>query len=49
MQGVDDVSESALTIQFKYTARPGNPGAIQNEAITRMLRILPEEGIEFSK
>jgi small-conductance mechanosensitive channel len=49
MQGVDDVSESALTIRFKFTARPGNPGAIQNEAITRMLRAFPQLGIEFAK
>jgi small-conductance mechanosensitive channel len=49
MQGIDDVSESALAIRFKFTSRPGNPGAIQNEAITRMLRTLPELGIEFAK
>jgi small-conductance mechanosensitive channel len=49
MQGIDDVSESALTIRFKFTARPGSPGTIQNEAITRMLRSFPEQGIEFAK
>ena len=49
-QGVDDVSESALTIRFKFTTRPGNPGAIQkNEAITRRLRTFPKFGIEFAK
>jgi small-conductance mechanosensitive channel len=49
MQGVDEVADNALVIRFKYKARPGNPGAIQNAAVTRMLRTLPTLGIEFAK
>ena len=49
MQGVDEVADNALVIRFKYKARPGNPGAIQNAAVTRMLRALPALGIEFAK
>lgn len=49
MQGVAEVADNALLIRFKFTARPGNPGMIQNEAMTRMLRTFPELGIEFAK
>lgn len=49
MQGVAEVADNALLIRFKFTARPGNPGMIQNEAVTRMLRTFPELGIEFAK
>jgi moderate conductance mechanosensitive channel len=49
MQGLDEVADNALVIRFKYKARPGNPGAIQNAAVTRMLRTLPTLGIEFAK
>jgi moderate conductance mechanosensitive channel len=49
MQGVADVTDSALVVRFKFTARPGNPNAIQNQAVTRLLRALPELGIELSQ
>jgi len=49
MQGVAEVADNALLIRFKFTARPGNPGMIQNEAVTRMLRNFPELGIDFAK
>jgi hypothetical protein len=49
MQGVDEVADNALVIRFKYKARPDNPGAIQNAAVTRMLRTLPTLGIEFDR
>jgi small-conductance mechanosensitive channel len=49
MQGVAEVADNALLIRFKFTARPGNPGMIQNEAVTRMLRTLPALGVEFAK
>jgi small-conductance mechanosensitive channel len=49
MQGVAEVADNALLNRFKFTARPGNPGMIQNEAVTRMLRTFPELGIEFAK
>ena len=49
MQGVADIVENAVLIRFKFTARPGNPGAIQREAVKRMYRTLPAMGIEFAK
>ena len=48
MQGIADVTKDALLVNFKFTARPGNPNAIQNQAVTRLLRALPELGIELS-
>jgi small-conductance mechanosensitive channel len=49
MQGVAEVADNALLIRFTFTARPGNPAMVQNEAVTRMLRTFPELGIEFAK
>jgi len=49
MQGVADIVENALLIRFKFTARPGNPAAIQREAVKRMFNTLPGMGIEFAK
>jgi len=49
MQGVSDITDNALLMRFKFTAKPGNPAAIQREAIKRMFRTFPELGIEFAK
>jgi len=49
MQGVADITDNALLVRFKFTARPGNPAAIQREAVKRMFRMFPELGIEFAK
>jgi small-conductance mechanosensitive channel len=49
MQGVADITDNALLIRFKFTAKPGNPAAIQREAIKRMFNTLPTLGIEFAK
>jgi len=49
MQGVADVAENAVLVRFKFTARPGNPAAIQREAVKRMFNTFPGMGIEFAK
>ena len=49
MQGVADIVDNALLIRFKFTAKPGNPAAIQREAVKRMFGTLPALGIEFAK
>ncbi|HTB38108.1 MAG TPA: mechanosensitive ion channel family protein [Reyranella sp.] len=49
MQGVADITDNALVIGFKFTAKPGNPAVIQREAIDRMFGAFPELGIEFAK
>ena len=48
MQGIADVDDNALIVRFKFTARPGNPAAIQREAVNRMFKVFPAEGIEFA-
>jgi small-conductance mechanosensitive channel len=49
MQGIAEVADNALVVRFKFVAQPGSPGKVQNEAVTRMLRVFPELGIEFAK
>jgi len=49
MQGVADIADNALLVRFKFTARPGNPAAIQREAVKRMFSVFPAAGIEFAK
>ena len=49
MQGVADITDNALLVRFKFTAKPGNPAVIQREAVKRMFRTFPELGIEFAK
>ena len=48
MQGIADVTANPLLVRFKFTSRPGNPNAIRNQALTRLLSTLPELGIELS-
>ena len=48
MQGVADITGSAILVRFKFTARPGNPAAIQREAIKRMFSTFPALGFEFA-
>lgn len=49
MQGIAEVADNALVVHFKLVAHPGNPASLQNEAIVRMLRAFPEQGIDFAK
>lgn len=48
MQGVAEITDTAMLVRFKFTARPGNPNAIQNKAVTRLLQALPDLGISLS-
>lgn len=41
MQGVGEIADNALVVRFKFKARPGNPGRIQDEIVHRMLRTFP--------
>ena len=47
MQGVVEINDHAQVVQFKFTARPGNPDAIRRDAMMRMVRALPDLGIAF--
>jgi small-conductance mechanosensitive channel len=49
MQGVVDITDNALLVRFKFTAKPGNPATIQREAVKRLFGTLPGLGIEFAK
>lgn len=49
MQGIEEVADNALVVRFKFVARPGNPNAVQNEAVVRLLKALPERGIAFAR
>ena len=49
MQGVVDITDNALLVRFKFTAKPGNPASIQREAVKRLFGTLPGLGIEFAK
>lgn len=48
MDAIADVSDNALAIRFKFMTRPGQSAAVQNEAVSRMLRTFPECGISFA-
>jgi small-conductance mechanosensitive channel len=48
MMGVADITDNALVIRFKFTARPSNPSAAQRNAIKRMFSVFPAAGIEFA-
>ncbi|WP_448950280.1 mechanosensitive ion channel family protein [Labrys neptuniae] len=48
MQGVFEIADNAIVIRFKFTVRPIKPTYIQREALKRLIRQLPEQGIEFS-
>jgi small-conductance mechanosensitive channel len=48
MQGVADITDSAIVVRFKFTVKPNKPSFIQREALKRMFRVFPETGIEFA-
>lgn len=48
MQGVADITDSAIVVRFKFTVKPSKPTFIQREALKRMFRTFPAEGIEFA-
>ncbi|QJP13636.1 mechanosensitive ion channel family protein [Starkeya sp. ORNL1] len=48
MQGVADITDSAIVVRFKFTVKPNKPSYIQREALKRMFRAFPEVGIEFA-
>jgi moderate conductance mechanosensitive channel len=48
MQGVTDIADNALVVRFKFTVRPSKPTFVYREALKRMFRKFPEEGLEFA-
>jgi moderate conductance mechanosensitive channel len=49
LQGVADVSETALILRFKFTVRPGKPTVVQRVLLKRMLAVFAENGIAFAR
>ena len=48
MQGVGEIADTALVVRFKFKARPGNPGRIQDEVVQRMLRTFPGLSLQMA-
>lgn len=49
VQGVKDVTDTALVVQFMFTALPRDPGEIERAARSRLLKAFKDEGIALSR
>lgn len=48
MQGIADLTETAIVARLKFTAKPGNPTHLRREALKRIHAALTEAGIELA-
>ncbi len=48
MQGIQDITDSAMVIRLKFTAKPKNPSLLQREALKRVYRALQEAGVALA-
>jgi small-conductance mechanosensitive channel len=48
MQGVADITDSAIVIRLKFTAKPNHASTLQREALKRVYRALNEAGVPFA-
>ena len=48
VHSVAEVADNALVVRFKMKTLPANSGAIQDRALRRMLKSMPELGIAFA-
>jgi moderate conductance mechanosensitive channel len=48
MQGIAEITENAVVVRFKFTARPVKPSWVQREYLKRMYRVFAEKGINFA-
>ena len=48
MRPITEVTETALVVRFKFTARPVKPSWIQREYLKRIYRVFTEKGITFA-
>lgn len=48
MQGVADITDSAIVIRLKFTAKPNHASMLQREALKRVYRGLNEAGVPFA-
>jgi small-conductance mechanosensitive channel len=49
VQGVKDVTDNAIVVQFMLTSVPNDPGEIERVARSRLLKAFKEEGISLSQ
>ena len=49
VQGVNDVTDTALVVQFKFTTLPRDPREIERVARSRLLKAFKENGIALSR
>jgi small-conductance mechanosensitive channel len=48
MQGVADITDSAIVIRLKFTAKPNQASGVQREALKRVYRALNEASVPFA-
>jgi moderate conductance mechanosensitive channel len=48
MQGIAEITENAVVIRFKFTARPVKPSWVQREYLKCIYRVFAEKGINFA-
>lgn len=49
VQGVKDVTDTAIVVQFMFTSLPRDPGEIERAARSRLLKAFKDEGIALSR
>ena len=49
VQGVKDVTDTAIVVQFQFTALPRDPGEIERAARSRLLKAFKDDGISLSR
>jgi small-conductance mechanosensitive channel len=49
VQGVNDVTDAAIVVQFKFTSLPRDPSEIERSARSRLLKAFRESGIALSR
>ena len=49
VQGVNDVTDAAIVVQFKFTSLPRDPSEIERAARSRLLKAFRESGIALSR
>jgi small-conductance mechanosensitive channel len=49
VQGVKDVTDTAIVVRFMFTALPRDPGEIERAARSRLLKAFKENGIALSR
>ncbi len=48
LQGVAEITDTALIVRLKFTVKPAKPSWVQREALKRVYRVFGEKNIEFA-